>query len=71
MSPPQLTVAPEREQRSGPKSNFRFADLLEPEPFASKHFSPEAWRNLVDIEIPPDDEVSRVSRADLFLKYIG
>jgi len=26
---------------------------------------------LVNIEIPPDDEVSRVSRADLFLEDIG
>jgi hypothetical protein len=28
------------------------------------------WRNLIHIEIPPDDEVSRVSRADLFLEHI-
>ena len=28
-------------------------------------------RNLVHIEIPPDEEVSRVSGADLFLEHIG
>jgi hypothetical protein len=29
------------------------------------------WRNLIHIEIPPDDEVSRVSRADFFQEHIG
>src|SRR5262245_39941595 len=28
-------------------------------------------RTLVNVQIPPDDEVSRVSRADLFLENIG
>jgi hypothetical protein len=27
--------------------------------------------SLVHVEIPPDDEVSRVSRADLLLEHIG
>lgn len=31
----------------------------------------EGWRNLKHVEITSDDKVSRVSRADLFLKHIG
>src|SRR5215470_5770887 len=27
-------------------------------------------RNLIDVEITPDDEISRVARADLFLEHI-
>ena len=61
----------EREQRSGLKSNFRVADLLEPEPCASRTLFAETSLKLVHVEIPPDDEVSRVSRADLFLEHIG
>jgi hypothetical protein len=29
------------------------------------------WRDLIHIEIPRDDEVSRVSRADFFQEHIG
>jgi hypothetical protein len=32
---------------------------------------PEAWRNLVHIEVLPDDELSRVPQSDLSLQHIG
>jgi hypothetical protein len=50
--------------------DFRGAIFLEPEPFTSKAPFAEVWRNLVHIEIPPDDEVSRISQTDLFLEHL-
>jgi len=55
-----LTRSVRRRAATSKRTSMLFANLTKPARTGSVH-----------VEIPPDDEVSQVLRADLFLEHIG